>query len=135
VSIETAIRSALVNNPNVSALIGARVYPMFLPMGYTLPAISYQRITGGRPREMSDKTGRVNAHFQVDCWAESYSGAHDLSGKVITCLDNHRGTLGAGTAAMDDVGTIETIAERDDYSTDVEIYRVILEFLIPYKEE
>jgi hypothetical protein len=132
--IEQAIRSALINNAAVTALIGTRVYPMFLAQGYTLPAISYQRITGNRPREAADKTGRVNARFQIDCWAESYSGAHDLSGKVITCLDNHRGTLGTGTAAMDDVGTIETIAERDDYSTDVEIYRVILEFLIPYKE-
>lgn len=133
-SIETAIRSALINNAAVSALVGTRVYPMFLAQGYTLPAISYQRITGSRPREQSDKTGRVNARFQVDCWADTYSGGRDLAGKVIECLDNHRGTLGTGTAATDDVGTIETITERDDYNETVEVYRVILEFLIPYKE-
>lgn len=133
-SIETAIRGELIGNAAVTALIGTRVYPMFLAQGYTLPAISYQRITGSRPREAADKTGRVNAHFQIDCWADSYTTARDLAGKVITCLDNHRGTLGTGTAAMDDVGTIETIAERDDYNTEVEVYRVILEFLIPYKE-
>jgi hypothetical protein len=133
-SIETAMRSALINDAAVTALIGTRIYPMFLAQGYTLPAISYQRIVGDRPREQADKTGRVNARFQIDCWAESYSGAHDLSAKVIDCLDNHRGTLGTGAAALDEVGTIETTTERDDYNTDVEIYRVILEFLIPYKE-
>jgi len=133
-SIETAIRSALINNTDVSALISTRCYPMFLAQGYTLPAISYQRITAPRPRETSDATGRVNATFQIDCWAETYSGATDLAGKVITCLDNHRGTLGTGTAAMDNVGTIENTQERDDFDTAVEVYRVILEFLIPYKE-
>lgn len=133
-SIETAIRSALINDADVTALIGTRAYPMFLAQGYTLPAISYQRITGNRPREMADKTGRVNARFQVDCWAETYSGTSDLAGKVIAALDNHRGTLGTGDAAMDNVGTIETISERDDFNQGVEVYRVILEFLIPYKE-
>jgi hypothetical protein len=133
-SIETAIRSALINDTDVSALIGTRVFPMLLAQGYALPAISYQRISGPRPRHTTDATGRVNAIFQIDCWAETYSQARDLSAKVITCLDNHRGTLGTGTAAMDDVGTIENTMERDDYNTTVEIYRVILEFLIPYKE-
>lgn len=133
-SIETAIRSALINNAAVAALISTRCYPMFLAQGYTLPAVSYQRISGPRPRDTVDATGRVNAIFQIDCWAGTYSQARDLSAKVITCLDNHRGTLGTGTAALDDVGTIENTSDRDDFDTAVEVYRVILEFLIPYKE-
>jgi len=129
-SIETGLRTHLINNAAVSALVGSRVYPMRLPHGFTLPAISYQRISGPRQYDSIGATGRVHPRFQVDCWAETYAGVRDLANKVRLALNDHRGPLGGEP----NVGSIELSADRDDFEEGTEFNRVILEFIIPYFE-
>lgn len=129
-SIETGLRTHLINNAAVAALVGSRVYPMRLPQGFVLPAISYQRISGPRQYDSVGATGRVHSRFQVNCWAETYAGARDLANKVRLALNDHRGVLGDKS----NVGSIELVADRDDFETSTEFNRVILEFIIPYFE-
>jgi len=132
--IEPALRSELINNAAVAAMVGTRVYPMHLPQGYTLPAISYQMISAPRAWSTTGPVGQVQARVQVDCWAETYDGAKSLSNGVRLALDNFRGTLGTGDEAMDNVGTISMVAYRDGFNTTTENYGVILEFYVPYFE-
>ncbi len=129
-SIEIGIRNRLTSDTDMAALVSTRVYPMRLPQGYSLPAVSYQRISAERRHELS--TGPIGwafTRFQFDCWAGSYSDLRDLAEAVRKCLDGFSGTVD-GTH----VGGIYIEGERETFEEDVEIYRVTMDFLIPYKE-
>lgn len=126
--IEESIRTHLVDDTTVD--VSSRIYPLRLPQGYTLPAISYQRISAERVHELSGPTGWAWARFQLDCWSSSYSGVRSLAESVRQSLDGYKGILGGGSH----VGGIYIEGERDLFEEDAEIYRVTMDFLIPYKE-
>lgn len=135
-SIETSLRTALINDTDVAALVANsdspatyRIYPLRIAQGATLPAITYQRISGPREYMLSGPTGRVRPRFQVDCWAGSYSIVKDLASKVRSALNGLNGSMGDDT-----VHGIELESERDGYEEETEYRRVILEFKIPYIE-
>lgn len=136
-SIESGIYTALTTDTDVAALITNgdspetfRVYPLRLKEGYSLPAISYQRISTDRLHDLDGPTGRASPRFQIDCWAASYSTVRDLATKVRAVLDGHKGTLG-GEA---NVGGIHQQGERDGFEEDIETYRVTMDFFIPHAE-
>ena len=129
-SIETGLYSRLTTDTDVSGVISTRAYPLRLPQGYTLPALSYQRISTDRVHELDGVTGRAVARFQVDCWAETYQAVRDLANKVRLALDGHSGTLGSETG----IGNIHLVSDRDLFEEDVEIYRATLDFQIQYTE-
>lgn len=136
-SIETGLRTHLINDTDVAALVANsdspttyRIYPLRLPQGYTLPAISYQRISADRTHTLSGPIGRVWPRFQVDCWAESYSTVRDLADKVRLALDGHKGSMGGES----NVGGVHLMGEHDLFEEATEIHRVTLDFSIPYFE-
>lgn len=137
-SIETGLRPLLTNDAGVSALVATsdsppryRIYPMRLPQGYVLDAISYQRVSAERRHDITDgPIGWAFSRFQFDCWSGSYSGARDLAEALRQALDGYSGDLSDGTH----VGGIYIEGERDLFEEDTEIYRVSMDFLIPYKE-
>ncbi|MER3438628.1 MAG: hypothetical protein C4346_14150, partial [Chloroflexota bacterium] len=44
-TIETELHRFLVSHPSLRPLVGARVYPVELPKGTALPALTFQRIS------------------------------------------------------------------------------------------
>ena len=129
-SIETGLRTQLVNNTAVAAIVGSRVYPVKMPLGYTLPCISYQRISSERYPFLDGPSGRVIPRFQVDCYAESYSDVRELAEKVRLALDGFKGALGSEAH----VGGISIQSERDLWEDNTEVFRVTQDYLVPHIE-
>ena len=129
-TIEKDIHYALSDDADVSTLVSSRVYPMKLPQGWTLPAITYQRISGERAHCLGGPSGRARPRFQIDCWAEDYDGAKDLADKVRLCLDGFKGNINTES----DVGGIILEGDRDIWEEEINIYRVTMDFIIPHFE-
>lgn len=137
-SIETGLRSHLINDATVAGLVATsdsppahRVHPLRLPQGFALPAVSYQRVSADRRHTITDgPTGWAWTRFQVDCWANTYTSVRDLAEAVRQALDGYKGDIGG----ENHVGGIYIEGERDLFEEDLEIYRVSLDFLIPYIE-
>ena len=129
-TIEKDIHYRLSNDADVSPLVGSRVYPMKLPQGWTLPAITYQRISGERAHCLGGPSGRARPRFQIDCWAEDYDGAKDLSDKVRKCLDGFKGDINTES----NVGGISLDGDRDIYEEEIDIPRISMDFIIPHFE-
>jgi hypothetical protein len=91
--IEYDLKDYLLEQPAISALIGDRVYPVRLPQGVTLPAVTYQRVAGGEDLTHSG-AGPARALVQVDCWANGYDAALTLAAAVRAALAGHRGAMG-----------------------------------------
>ncbi|MER3407700.1 MAG: hypothetical protein C4292_02620 [Nitrososphaera sp.] len=63
ITVETELYNLLKSHPTLQSLVGARVYPLVLPQGTALPAITFQRagtmLRGriGGPSVLSDRPG------------------------------------------------------------------------------
>lgn len=129
-SIEQDLYYKLKNNANVSGVVSSRIYPMQLPQGWTLPALTYQRISTPRATILSGPSGRARPRFQIDCWADNYETIKDLATKVRGCLDGFKGDINTES----NVGGIILESERDILEDEINVYRVIMEFIIPHFE-
>lgn len=129
-TIEKDIHYALANDADVSALVSSRIYPLKLPQGWTLPAVTYQRVSGYREHCLSGASGRARPRFQIDCWASDYDDVKDLADKVRLCLDGFKGDINTES----DVGGITLEADRDLWEENIDTYRVSMDFIIPHFE-
>ena len=92
-SAERALYSILSTTGAVTQLVGDRIYPVQVDQGASLPAISYQQISGPRFYEVSHAMGWVESRYQVNVWAATYLDAVDLSTAVMTAVSGYSGTV------------------------------------------
>lgn len=86
--IESAIRSILVADADVAALVSDRVSPQPMPQAETLPALTLKRISD-QPiaRGQRGPSGLRDARIQIDAWASSLLTAQLVADAVEAVLD------------------------------------------------
>lgn len=104
--LRAAIYAALLADPDVAAIVGARVFPSDststrrarLPQGAgTDPAVTFMVISNVRGKDLDGSTGTARARVQIDCWSEDVAVCVALSRIVRLKWDGFRGTLGSVT--------------------------------------
>ena len=138
--IEAAVRTVLLENPAVAALVGNRIYGRVMPQRPTLPAITITKIdktsniTLGR-----DAVGPNTLRIQVDCWAK---GDEDTAGiDAVRALaiavngsddQSTRGALHAFAGRREGVTikSLELIVEKDAQPDEMEpqVFRVSADY-------
>lgn len=118
------IYTRLTGDAAVAAIVGARVYPVFVPSNATLPCCTYERISAqfSYPIGTNPPSG-VTARYQVNCYADgrvsdAYSKAASLGAAVKRAMESLPGT--------------DTLADNDWDDYEPESQRVIrrIDFLI-----
>jgi hypothetical protein len=109
--------------------VGDRVYPMRLPQGSILPAIVFQGISHTREDSHSGPS-LPHPRIQLNCWAETYGGAKNLSRQVRVALDGYRGTW-SGV----EIQRVKVANMLDDQEEELSRYRVIIDIIVWYREE
>jgi len=133
-AIETALYSILSSDSGVSAIISTRIYPRIVPQLASLPALSYQQISGPREHTMSGPAGMVKSRWQINCVVESYSALRALADAVRKALDCYSGTA---SSTKIDVGFLDNENDGFDSIHDVKSskrYTKILDFIIWFQE-
>ena len=111
-SLEQGIRSILIADADVSALVVARVYPWMRQQGTVFPAIVYE-LDGTEPeQDLDGYGGMTRAELSVSSIAETYGGAKPLAGHVRDALNGYTGTPTDGLAINslvhdNDIGIVE----------------------------
>lgn len=101
-SLESKIYSALVADPDLFELIGARLHLVQIPQNPTFPCVRYQRIStqrlvrGGAPGPDQQSVGW--ARIQFDCYADGPSGGQTAL-EVFDALRKAMLTFNAAAAA------------------------------------
>jgi|GEM_PF-4454485 hypothetical protein len=91
-ALEIAIRSLIVNDATVNAVVSGRVYPWTHQQGADFPLIVYT-LDGTEPTQgMNGHLDLTRAVLTVESIAETYSAAKDLAGKVRSVLNDYSGT-------------------------------------------
>jgi hypothetical protein len=90
-TITEALRTHLLADAAIAALVGTRCYPLRLPQKVTMPAIVLSLISGGRPGHLRGVGGLARARYQLDSWAQTYDGATALAAVCRQRLDGFAG--------------------------------------------
>ena len=85
-SIEAALKKIMTDDADINALVGSKIFPIYVPQGKSLPAITYQEISGVRDSHMKGASGLVQARFQINCWCRTYKAARELADYIRIAL-------------------------------------------------
>jgi hypothetical protein len=117
---ESELRTLLLGQPAIAALVGERVYPVTLPQGATLPAMTYQVISGAGDGDAHTGPGLSRRRYQFDCWAATYGTAAALGLALVQAVHARR-VLGQA-ALMDN--------EVDQYEAETQRWRRIVDVMV-----
>ena len=122
-SIEEDISTTFTNDATLNGLVSGRNYKGDIQQNPTLPYTFAQRITTSPVNNLSDSSLRINARYQIDCFAATFEDSWILARAV-------KGAMAAATL-FESVYLNGTDGNFDD---DVEGYRVILDFSVWFIE-
>ncbi len=86
------LRSFLLAQTSIGALVSERVYPLRLPQKAVLPAIVLTRITEINDAHLRGPNDLARARIQVDAWAQTFDGAVALGTLCQQRMDGYQGT-------------------------------------------
>lgn len=102
---------------------GKNVFALIKPQGIN-QAIVYQRISTQANRTQSGPVDLCRARFQVTCWGETYSDAKSLAKSVKDAME-------CNTSQWELSYLVELMDMKDPEEN---LYRIVLDFMIWYKE-
>lgn len=123
------LRSFILDDPSISAIVGQRVYLRRLPQSPTIPSIVYARVTTRRSHDLDGPDHLPRALVQITSWTSSMADSSSLSSLLRSRLDGFRGTMGSI-----EVGSILCSGERDTEEPETGRTGVILEFQVQFEE-
>ena len=126
-TIETGLRTHLLADGPVAALVVARVYPLHPPQSPTYPCLSYEIVSDIPYRRLAGDDNRERIRVRVDCWAATYVGAVDLAGKVRTAVADFSGLMGTTP-----VSSVKFESWTDIFEDVPEVYRRVVDFMITH---
>ena len=124
---ESAVREILVGNAGVSALVGQRIYKLFLKQGEPPPNIIVRPVTGRGVEDMNNVSGQFEYRISVECRADSVAGTNALGQAVYGALHGYQGS--AGGQQIDRILHVSEVFVPND---DLKLFRRILDFYVYY---
>lgn len=129
--IEDNLRTYILADSNISNLVAARIYPLKLPQRPTVPAVTYQRISGERMHSMSGATGLAGPRIQFDCWDTTYLSSKNLADLLRKRIDGFAGTVDSEVIEGIFMDTEREFFEDGDL---LKLYRISMDFFVFYTE-
>ena len=92
--MEEQIIAALLADPDVSSLVGNKVFPGRVPQGVLPPAIVFNAVASVPEYADGGEIGLTDSSIQIDCWAETYGETKLISRAVSRLLSGKWFTAG-----------------------------------------
>ena len=127
--IDEALRSMLVGDSGVTAIVSTRVFNGQVPQNTALDALSFSRITAQRSLAHHGPTAMTDSIFQISCWASSLLNAKNLAAAVRRLLHGFRGTV-----ATVEIGIARVINEIDSFDPETGVYLIAVEAALLHRE-
>jgi hypothetical protein len=92
-SPEAVLRSALVGNTSVTAMVGTRIYPLLAPKTAALPFITWRRSGISREHTLAGPMGVPNVSVEMQSFAATYEDVREVADRVRLVLDGYGGIV------------------------------------------
>lgn len=129
--IAEGIFALLSQQGGVAALVGNRIYPMLLPTGPTMPAITWQVVAG--QKTMQGLTTRMPKTLlvQIESWGDTYLEADGVRAALIQALDMKNAQMQlTGGLVLRGAFFVQPL---DFYAGENELYRLGAEFHLQFQ--
>lgn len=127
--IRPALRTFLLEDAAIAAVVIDRVYPGKIPQGVSATSIVYTRVSGGGDYHMQGLSGFARHRYQIDAWAPTGNGAASLADLIRDRIDGYRGAMGEVT-----VHGIFFEDQREDYDDQARLHRTGRDYFIDFAE-
>lgn len=91
-SPEAVLRTALVGNAAVNALVGTRIYPVLAPASALLPYVTWRRSGIQREQTLGSPMGMPRVSVEYSIYGTTYEEARQLADAMRVVLDGYGGT-------------------------------------------
>jgi hypothetical protein len=136
--VRPALRSFLLNDATVSAAVGGeRIFPVVLPQGERGASIVYNRVSAVGDHHMQGASGLAMVRMQIDAWAELQDDADVLARAVKDVLDGYQGPMGDEGSPPGPAVAVQGAFfdnQRDEFQSDIQMYRASADYLIWFEE-
>lgn len=136
-NIRAALRSYLLADSGIAAVVAARIYPLKMPQGEMRASIVFTRVTGlsGVTSSGPDRVSRPR--IQIDCWATDPDAASSLADLVKERIEGFTGTVQWDENSPGNAVRIQGVfmdMEREDHDDVAKLYRMSRDYLIWFEE-
>lgn len=131
---ERRIYTRLMASTGVTSLLGTTdgIRPIKIPQGYTLPQITYQRISTTPTNHSTGTTTSQQCRIQVDCWAAAYGSVKGLAAQVEGALSGWQSSTATPAVDMTHLVSVQDLPEAPEPGQDTMIHRVSQDYLVDY---
>lgn len=126
--MEAALRTRLLDNPAISALVGNRIAWVQRPQSQVLPAITLHKVSPGRSYSHDGAIGLQCPSIQFDIWSLSVSQAKTIRDAVIAVMEAQE-TVSGVRFGMSFLDSERDIAPEDVQGIDA-VHRVSMDFTV-----
>lgn len=134
--IQKALVHKVTTDAGVIALIGTRFYDRKLPQSVTLPAATYQFVTGGELQHHHNEPSLLpNARLQITVFG--HWGTHDVGAidrAIKSAIDGSRATWGTGAYQTEVQRCVAETGFFDDLDPESGLYLQMRDYRIMYLE-
>ena len=89
----TVIYNLLLNNTDITDIVGDNIYPLYIPQEIPLPCITYQMVSTD-PNGTKDGVSSLDVErYQVNVYSDNFNEMNDLQKLVRTTLDFYTGEV------------------------------------------
>lgn len=131
--IENDLRSFLLDDTDIQALVSNRIYPDFLPEGRPVPAIVYQLFMTDRPYHLGGQATLVAPRIQLSCWSDDPDERATLAELVRNRISGYQGNLG-GLSPQGETEGIKIVNQFHDYESETNRFRALLDVKVWHQE-
>jgi len=124
---EALLVAKLKATAGVTAIVAARIYPMFAPQGAALPFLIYETTMDQPVNHAGGTTGTRQIQIALTCFASTYTGAKALAAAVEAALSgwiDANGCVWLLESAHDEAGDMMQGRDVPEYFAVVQEYSV-----------
>jgi len=127
-TIEEAVYAYLLGKTDITDIVSTRIYPVVLPQGTELPALTYMQVSNPVHHDVDIAYPRM----QISSWAEDYADAKSLFYAVKEAMQRYKGIMGGGSGVK--VAQVVFLNSFDLYSQATERWHIPSDYKIIYRE-
>ena len=130
-TIKAALKERLTGFPELSALIGTRVFNLTAPDGTATPYVAFRRrATTDRLTSLQGPGFRVRPRFEFHIFAASADSMDAVATALRHALDGFKGSV-----LGQNIGGISLVDEDEDYLNEVGLYHAAQLFDVTHQED
>lgn len=124
-----ALRSIMLADAGLSALVGTRIYPDILPQNPVLPAITIQQLTSDVYDNIQGYSGLEKAYMQIDVWAKTATSRNTVAEALRLAICGYTG-IQSGVK----IQGIRLESRLDLHEPEIDNYRKVNRFEVWHRE-